>query len=140
MQPLLSDALAGCLTTSSLRMSAMRQGLEAKQRYGGDGLNHARRLIAQVSRRVVTVASSPILMLPVLRGTAFHPKSGPGTRRSADMRIRPMAGIGLATSREPVVWSCVVMMQRAHGLTRSKVTPAISIVAQSSSVHAVSVS
>ena len=98
----LSDDRSGCLTTSFLRMAAMRQGREAKQRYGDDGLVHARRLIAQVSRTPTTVASSPTLMLPELRGTAFQPKRGPGTRRSADMRMRPMAGMGVATSREPL--------------------------------------
>ena len=28
---------------------------------------------------------SPIVILPLPRGVAFQPKSGPGTRRSADM-------------------------------------------------------
>lgn len=62
-----------------------------------------RTLIAHPSDLCPTTrTTSPRETRPSPRGTAFQPNSGPGTRRSADMRMRPMAGIGLAPLREPV--------------------------------------
>src|SRR5690348_12120597 len=65
----------GCRASRACGGGSVRKRMKSVR---PDRLLQARRLIAQASRPAVTVASSPSVILPVPRGTAFQPKSGPG--------------------------------------------------------------